>query len=122
MRVVGAQLVRRRYRPDASRPATPGTMLEMLVLFFFQAEDGIRDVAVTGVQTCALPILLSDLPPQHNWHADCAEVVRSNLIIRRHIPIALPSAVIDAVDQDGIGRFVPAEQAVAGSCGTANPG
>src|SRR2546422_9418734 len=25
-------------------------------LFFFEAEDGIRDVAVTGVQTCALPI------------------------------------------------------------------
>src|SRR5205809_5836634 len=25
-------------------------------IFFFQAEDGIRDVAVTGVQTCALPI------------------------------------------------------------------
>src|SRR3989449_6758456 len=28
----------------------------MGVFFFFQAEDGIRDVAVTGVQTCALPI------------------------------------------------------------------
>src|SRR2546422_3792254 len=28
----------------------------MELLFFFQAEDGIRDVAVTGVQTCALPI------------------------------------------------------------------
>src|SRR3989449_4339013 len=27
-----------------------------VVFFFFQAEDGIRDVAVTGVQTCALPI------------------------------------------------------------------
>src|SRR3989449_11735264 len=26
------------------------------LIFFFQAEDGIRDVAVTGVQTCALPI------------------------------------------------------------------
>src|SRR2546422_8334210 len=26
------------------------------IIFFFQAEDGIRDVAVTGVQTCALPI------------------------------------------------------------------
>src|SRR5215203_5153227 len=25
--------------------------------FFFQAEDGIRDIVVTGVQTCALPIL-----------------------------------------------------------------
>ena len=24
--------------------------------FFFQAEDGIRDIGVTGVQTCALPI------------------------------------------------------------------
>src|SRR2546429_5384097 len=29
--------------------------------FFFQAEDGIRDVAVTGVQTCALPIYIDDL-------------------------------------------------------------
>ena len=28
------------------------------VFFFFQAEDGIRDRLVTGVQTCALPILL----------------------------------------------------------------
>src|SRR2546429_5022581 len=28
--------------------------------FFFQAEDGIRDVAVTGVQTCALPIFLRE--------------------------------------------------------------
>src|SRR6266487_726749 len=27
------------------------------VVFFFQAEDGIRDGRVTGVQTCALPIL-----------------------------------------------------------------
>src|SRR5947209_14877324 len=26
--------------------------------FFFQAEDGIRDIGVTGVQTCALPILV----------------------------------------------------------------
>src|SRR2546422_10162358 len=35
-----------------------GAHLEVLVFcfFFFQAEDGIRDVAVTGVQTCALPI------------------------------------------------------------------
>src|SRR5256885_14210296 len=28
----------------------------MHVFFFFQAEDGIRDYKVTGVQTCALPI------------------------------------------------------------------
>src|SRR3712207_7534953 len=28
----------------------------LLLFFFFQAEDGIRDIGVTGVQTCALPI------------------------------------------------------------------
>src|SRR5215510_4339925 len=31
---------------------------ESFVFFFFQAEDGIRDGHVTGVQTCALPICL----------------------------------------------------------------
>src|SRR5256885_17006700 len=30
--------------------------------FFFQAEDGIRDYKVTGVQTCALPILFREHP------------------------------------------------------------
>src|SRR2546422_10231755 len=43
--------------------------------FFFQAEDGIRDVAVTGVQTCALPILkgkarelhLGNLDARRDW-------------------------------------------------------
>src|SRR2546429_9494277 len=31
-------------------------LVMLYFFFFFQAEDGIRDVAVTGVQTCALPI------------------------------------------------------------------
>src|SRR3712207_9422861 len=30
------------------------------MFFFFQAEDGIRDIGVTGVQTCALPIYRAD--------------------------------------------------------------
>src|SRR3712207_9478663 len=29
------------------------------MFFFFQAEDGIRDIGVTGVQTCALPICVT---------------------------------------------------------------
>src|SRR3712207_710655 len=33
-----------------------------LSIFFFQAEDGIRDIGVTGVQTCALPIFFSYEP------------------------------------------------------------
>src|SRR2546429_3971893 len=36
----------------------------ILFFFFFQAEDGIRDVAVTGVQTCALPIFARESPTQ----------------------------------------------------------
>src|SRR2546430_4550852 len=34
----------------------------MCFFFFFQAEDGIRDLTVTGVQTCALPILCFVFP------------------------------------------------------------
>src|SRR5215204_1223575 len=39
----------RSYSPEGPETRTPST-------FFFQAEDGIRDHCVTGVQTCALPI------------------------------------------------------------------
>src|SRR2546430_10283759 len=35
--------------------------------FFFQAEDGIRDLTVTGVQTCALPI----------WMREAAQILRT---------------------------------------------
>src|SRR5699024_11760943 len=38
------------------------TNLSNTYLFFFQAEDGIRDRNVTGVQTCALPIWTVDTP------------------------------------------------------------
>src|SRR5256885_6595431 len=33
-----------------------GSIIDLFLFFFFQAEDGIRDYKVTGVQTCALPI------------------------------------------------------------------
>src|SRR2546430_17059739 len=52
----------------------------MFFFFFFQAEDGIRDLTVTGVQTCALPI--SGLPSQPSagfnvaGHGDAAGVHR----------------------------------------------
>src|SRR5256886_6298223 len=39
-------------------PVTPCSR-QTVVFFFFQAEDGIRDLTVTGVQTCALPISTS---------------------------------------------------------------
>src|SRR5437867_4962696 len=48
-----------------------------VVFFFFQAEDGIRDRTVTGVQTCALPICLRmeryERPPLGTFHAQAGE-------------------------------------------------
>src|SRR5947209_14264960 len=38
--------------------------------FFFQAEDGIRDIGVTGVQTCALPILAREIMELHTVGID----------------------------------------------------
>src|SRR2546430_2259745 len=37
------------------------------MFFFFQAEDGIRDLTVTGVQTCALPILTQVSDPMSGF-------------------------------------------------------
>src|SRR4051795_13637290 len=44
--------------PDRIRPTQRSSVCRIFYLcfFFFQAEDGIRDESVTGVQTCALPI------------------------------------------------------------------
>src|SRR5256885_13084397 len=43
------------------QPKKAKKVLVLYWLFFFQAEDGIRDYKVTGVQTCALPIYLVDV-------------------------------------------------------------
>src|SRR5207245_3056721 len=51
---------------------------------FFQAEDGIRDATVTGVQTCALPI----------WEVGPAEVPRQ---ARRHH--AHPAQAVDVLEE-----------------------
>src|SRR2546430_17418382 len=50
-------------------------MSSVSVFFFFQAEDGIRDLTVTGVQTCALPI--SSCPVLHKpevWSREAAQI------------------------------------------------
>src|SRR2546423_14359164 len=48
------------------------------LIFFFQAEDGIRDKLVTGVQTCALPISLEEEERAQRRRIDLEEQ-RSNL-------------------------------------------
>src|SRR5258706_11848967 len=51
-----------------------------LLFFFFQAEDGIRDWSVTGVQTCALPICAAPVPLQ----AACESSAHSRLGLGEH--------------------------------------
>src|SRR2546427_13066615 len=52
--------------------------------FFFQAEDGIRDLTVTGVQTCALPVS-TDAPPSSDNEVSSslpAETAGERLVFR----------------------------------------
>src|SRR5256886_4408139 len=46
---------------DNYSPLLINTLSHTDMFFFFQAEDGIRDLTVTGVQTCALPICAARL-------------------------------------------------------------
>src|SRR5690606_39357770 len=52
------------------------SVLTLGVVFFFQAEDGIRDFHVTGVQTCALPILFDELHDLGEYDAAWPELER----------------------------------------------
>src|SRR5256885_13280983 len=46
--------------------------VQIFFLFFFQAEDGIRDYKVTGVQTCALPICPENVETKPIFTGFCA--------------------------------------------------
>src|SRR5215217_7484878 len=58
-----------------------------LFFFFFQAEDGIRDIGVTGVQTCALPISRRWAALRGAVDAEVRGVARAaeGLLVRREI-------------------------------------
>src|SRR5256886_17561802 len=56
----------------------------MCCFFFFQAEDGIRDLTVTGVQTCALPI-----SPSPASRSSTILVVEDDAALRRVLERAL---------------------------------
>src|SRR5437879_11646762 len=61
--------------------------------FFFQAEDGIRDTSVTGVQTCALPI---------------SDVIQTDIPINPQTDTAQFSGLGFAIPSTTITRIVPA--------------
>src|SRR5256886_11681620 len=69
---------------------------EVCCFFFFQAEDGIRDLTVTGVQTCALPICSFGEP------LVVVGVVRDLMALRDH-PLDEVGTLLhlDADDEEG---------------------
>src|SRR2546430_13338332 len=72
-------------------------------LFFFQAEDGIRDLTVTGVQTCALPIFRRkrtepDRVPQTRRVGNAAQHP-TEAVVKAHIP-AVPRYLLGRRAQD----------------------
>src|SRR2546430_11781717 len=73
--------------------------------FFFQAEDGIRDLTVTGVQTCALPIFQD------------GDKFAATIAVRRHTQGPPSVFGIDNVDITLSGKSTPT---TASCIGTAN--
>src|SRR5437763_13522263 len=60
------------------------------IFFFFQAEDGIRDTSVTGVQTCALPISFGNGNPQPIFVSSAVEAARPPRVVgERHLELRL---------------------------------
>src|SRR5699024_11529536 len=55
----------------------------VIVVFFFQAEDGIRDRNVTGVQTCALPILYRRIVSPYHYMTLSSKCMKENPL--RHL-------------------------------------
>src|SRR3712207_9488157 len=62
----------------------------MFFFFFFQAEDGIRDIGVTGVQTCALPICAArrDVAVEEEHAAVVGGERRERLAVLRRVAVA----------------------------------
>src|SRR5688572_16706761 len=69
-----------------------------IVFFFFQAEDGIRDLTVTGVQTCALPILVSSLLTKPG---DTSKQAKRGGVLKRNIAADLPRSEERRVGKEG---------------------
>src|SRR5256885_11534430 len=76
------------------------------VFFFFQAEDGIRDYKVTGVQTCALPILDAVERPVLAHVADEVRQLEGRAHARERVGLAVEQPRHDHADRPGAAAHV----------------
>src|SRR5688572_32443168 len=93
-------------------------------LFFFQAEDGIRDLTVTGVQTCALPICRgrtsreeSPASRRHPWIFDCRLAAARG---RRRMVCGLPRRTAPRSDRAAAALGAVAHLSTGGEIGRAS--
>src|SRR3712207_3166789 len=94
------------------------------VFFFFQAEDGIRDIGVTGVQTCALPIFVGPAlgRPHHSQGADPGPLRPASFEQLRYLlepelvePPGLAAVVVPAVgEHEQVGQVLAGQLAQQG--------
>src|SRR5436189_1005543 len=80
-------------------------------LFFFQAEDGIRDTSVTGVQTCALPIFGSldgvTESPESPLHRLSKSLIVGDGRLQLRVPVDQPFAAEDQTIAEHLEKGVP---------------
>src|SRR5256885_11451347 len=107
-----------------------GIVVTCVYFFFFQAEDGIRDYKVTGVQTCALPIYRdAEVTPVAHAGRRCAvdelgsaAGEQARRLVADHAPVAdgdelgAPAQMVDgesldhALDVRGVARVLDVEE------------
>src|SRR5207302_4658044 len=95
---------------------------------FVQADDGIRDFHVTGVQTCALPIFIAISGPLRGWVFPITEeeftfgqdetnqaCLKDELVCRRHCSVRIENGCVVVRDLDSAnGTVVSGEEIAAG--------
>src|SRR2546430_7813219 len=87
--------------------------------FFFQAEDGIRDLTVTGVQTCALPISLAGMKAPVNVVGvipTCENMPGGRAVKPGDIVTTLSGQTVEILNTDAEGRLRSEERRVGKEC------